>query len=285
MRLTNWGLVYITGGSSGIGYAIASRVLQENGSVVLFARNRHRLEQAAERLSASFSAERISVIVMDVTSYESIQGAVDEAVTSRGAPDMLVNCAGMAHPDHFFHLSYDIFAQTIETNLLGTAAVTKLVLPHMSAGSHLVMISSIAGFLGTYGYTAYSASKFGIMGFSQALRNELRPEGISVSVLCPPDTDTPQLVEENKTKPPETFAISGNAKLMSSLQVAKAFAKGVKKGQFLIIPGTSGKMIFLLNQLVPGLVRTIMDGIVRKARKQEGLTRRFVFEKGDQAPE
>ncbi|MCF7941419.1 MAG: SDR family oxidoreductase [Spirochaetia bacterium] len=283
MRKT-WDLVYITGGSSGIGYAIAQQVLSEGSAVVLFARDQQRLSQAAAQLCSAADEARVHTMTMDVASQNDVLRRTAEAIRLYGAPDLLINCAGMAHPDHFFKLPFEVFTQTITINLLGTAAVTHALIPHMRDGSHIVNVSSVAGFIGTYGYTAYSSSKFGIIGFSQALRNELKPEGIGVSVLCPPDTQTPQLEKENTTKPPETFAISGNASLLQADQVAAACMSGLRRGRFLIIPGSSGKMIYLLNQLFPSLVRMLMDRIVRRSRRQEGITRRFVPAKGDQAP-
>ena len=271
MGKIHWGTVYITGGSSGIGFAIARRVISEGGNVVLFARNQARLEQARSELG-----EQCSILPLDISSPDEITKVIGDAVTQAGPPDTLINCAGMSYPDHFHQMDLSVMLKTIQTNLVGTIAVTRSVLPSMKDGGHIVNVSSIAGFVGTYGYTAYSASKFGIIGFSQALRNELRPEGIRVSVLCPPDTDTPQLEQENRTKPPETFAISGNAKLMSADAVAAAMVHGVKRNRFLIIPGISGKLIYLVNQLAPGLVRMVMDSTVRATRKREGVTRRFL---------
>ncbi len=268
----SWGTVYITGGSSGIGFAIAELVVREGGRVVLLARNEKKLLTAQKQIGK----QSCHTQVLDVSKIDAVSDIIKKAIETFGAPDMLINNAGIAHPDHFYDLDLGVFEQTIRTNLLGTIAVTKAAVPFMKVGSRIVNVSSMAGFIGTYGYTSYSASKFGIIGFSQALRNELKPEGIRVSVLCPPDTDTPQLVEENKTKPPETYAISGNAKLMSAAGVAASFGRGVKRNRFLMIPGFSGNMIYLLNQIAPGLVRPIMDSIVRTARKKEGITRRFL---------
>jgi short-subunit dehydrogenase len=139
------------------------------------------------------------------------------------------------------------------------------------AGGHIVNVSSIAGFIGIFGYTAYSASKFGIIGLSECLRNEMKPYGIKVSVLCPPDTDTPGFVRENLSKPEETKAISGNAGLMSPEQVAQALIKGMNKGAFLIIPGIEGKLIHLVKHLFPGFVGSVLDYQVRKYRKDKAL--------------
>ncbi len=135
-------------------------------------------------------------------------------------------------------------------------------------GGLIVNVSSIAGFIGVFGFTAYSASKFAVIGFSEALKSELKQHNISVSVLCPPDTDTPMLIKENKIKPAETAAISESAKIMSPEAVADELIKGMKKNKFMIIPGFDGKFTFLGKRLLPGIVEKIVDRIIRKSHKK-----------------
>ena len=127
----------------------------------------------------------------------------------------------------------------------------------------------MAGLIGVFGYTDYSASKFAIIGFSEALRSELKQYGITVSVLCPPDTDTPGLDEENKTKPEETKAISASAGLMQPDEVARALIKGMQKEKFLIIPGLDGKSTFMAKRLFPRLVEFIMDRQIKKVQQKK----------------
>lgn len=280
MKMKQWKTVCITGGSSGIGLALAGACAPLCERLILIGRDEDRLLDAQAKLAGDPAAV-IRTCSLDVSDAPSVFSAAQQLIAPGETVDLLINCAGLAHPDHFYTIDYEVFEKTIRTNLLGTICVTKAFLPFLRTGSRIVNVSSMAGFIGTYGYTSYSASKFGIIGFSEALRNELAPEGISVSVLCPPDTDTPQLVSENRTKPPETFAISGNAKLLSPEAVASICMSGIAKGRFMIIPGASGKLIYLLNRLFPGLVRTMMDSIVRKARRKEGIRKRFLFERAD----
>ena len=90
----------------------------------------------------------------------------------------------------------------------------RAAVPHMLArgSGHIVNVSSVAGYLGIYGYTGYSSAKFAVMGFTEALHFEMKPAGISVHVVCPPDTDTPALTFEHTLRPPETDVIAGNIK-------------------------------------------------------------------------
>lgn len=92
------------------------------------------------------------------------------------------------------------------------------------------------------------------------------PHKIRVSVLCPPDTDTPGLVAENETKPRETRALSQGARLLSADAVAASLLQGVRRGRFLIIPGLDGKLLYLLKRLWPGAVRFFMHRTVRSAQ-------------------
>jgi short-subunit dehydrogenase len=137
-------------------------------------------------------------------------------------------------------------------------------------GGNIVNISSIAGFLGIFGSTAYSASKFGVIGLSEALRGELKRHSIRVSVLCPPDTDTPQLVEDNKTKPAETKVLSSLSRPMSPETVAKACIRGMEKGKFMIIPCFSGKVFYLAKRLFPSPVNWAIDSIIKWAQRDLG---------------
>ncbi|MEI6725944.1 MAG: SDR family NAD(P)-dependent oxidoreductase, partial [Actinomycetes bacterium] len=137
---------------------------------------------------------------------------------------------------------------------------------HMGAGAAIVNVSSMAGFMGVFGLTDYCASKFALVGFSEALRQELRPRGIAVSVMCPPDTDTPGLAHEDLTKPAETKAVSAGAKLMQPDEVARDLIRGIERGTFMIVPGGDGKLAYFMKRHAPGVVDAIMRRGIRKAR-------------------
>ena len=102
-----------------------------------------------------------------------------------------------------------------------------------------------------------------MIGFSEALRSELRRDGIAVSVLCPPDTATPGFERENLTKPPETHAVSAGASMLSADDVADALLAGMAKRSFLIIPGREARLGHLVKRFFPGVVERVMDRQVR----------------------
>lgn len=263
----------ITGGSGGIGGAIAAYLVERGVSVLLVARNPERLAAAKRFLEEKAAGgARVRTFSCDISDREAVHRMVEEAVGPDTVPDLLVNCAGMAYPHYFEQLPTEEFEKTISINLIGTWNVLKELVPLMKPGDQIVNVSSIAGFVGTFGYTAYSASKFGVIGLSEALRNELSVKGIRVSVLCPPDTDTAQLEQENLTKPYETKVIAGNAGILKPEEVARSLFSGLKKGSFLIIPGRQGKLIYHAKRIFPDLVFKIMDGDAKKAhrRKNDG---------------
>ena len=142
-------------------------------------------------------------------------------------------------------------------------------------GGYIVNTSSMAGLIGVFGYTDYCASKFALVGFSEALRSELKPHGITVSVLCPPDTDTPGFATENQTKPEETRAISATAKVVSPDAVADELLRGMARERFLIIPGFDSRLGVLAKRFVPGVVQRVMDRTVAKVgqrrRREQGI--------------
>jgi len=160
-------------------------------------------------------------------------------------------------------------------NLHGCWNTIQALLPHMKAKGrgYIVNTSSVAGLIGVFGYTDYCASKFALIGFSEALRGELKPHGITVSVLCPPDTDTPGFETENLTKPEETRAISAQSKILPPDAIADALLRGMARSTFLIIPGRDGQLGVLAQRLVPGVVRWVMDRTVAKVAQRRGAPR------------
>jgi 3-dehydrosphinganine reductase len=248
---------YVIGGSRGIGLAIAERLAAGGADLALVARDPETLEQARRRvLACSRSTDRRVVVhALDITDRTAVAEAMRVLVAELGPPSLLVNCAGRARPQRFEDLDAEQLHQTMDLNLHGTIHVIASLLPAMKpAGGWIVNVASLAGLIGVYGYTDYCASKFAVIGFSEALRQELWPSGIGVTVLCPPDTDTPGFARENETKPEETWAVSGGVRPLQAGAVADALLDGLARGRLLVIPGLDGKLAYLAKRLVPGLV-------------------------------
>jgi 3-dehydrosphinganine reductase len=263
--------VIVTGGSSGIGLATALAFAAAGDHVAVVARNAPRLETAAQRLcDACPSAEqRIAWKSADLSDFTATRAAFDELASEGFAPDVLINSAGVIYPGEFATMPLSDFEDNITHGFWSVVYPCRAVAPAMveRGAGHIVNVSSVAGYLGIYGYTGYSASKYAVMGFTEALRCEMKPAGVRVSVVCPPDTDTPALSLEHTMRPPETHAIAGNIKPVSAEKVAAAILKAVDRGTFLVIPDALSAFYFRLKGLLPEVFYTIVDGDVMKVRK------------------
>ena len=256
----------VTGGSSGIGLATALLAVERGARVSLVARRADVLDDAAAKCRAA--GGQVAVAAADVADGAQVGIAVSSLTSALGPVDVVVCSAGQARPGYFEQLDPDLFRQMMDVNYFGTVNVVRAVVPAMierRRGS-VVGVSSAAGLVGVFGYTAYAPTKFAVRGFLESLRGELLPYGIHVGCSFPPDTDTPQLADENRFKPKETKAISGTIKPLSAERVAKSIVEGIEKERFAMIPDASTKGLAKIAGLAPGLVNRVMDRSVRKVR-------------------
>jgi 3-dehydrosphinganine reductase len=192
---------------------------------------------------------RVSIHSADVGDDQAAARAMQEvAVVHGGFIDCVVTSAGVSKPRRFEETDAAEFASVLTTNVTGTRNAVFHALPHMtrSSGGRVVFISSQAGQVGIYGFTAYSASKFALNGLAQSLGMELHTRKIKVSVCFPPDTDTPLLAEENKTKPLITKLLSDATQTVSADVVAANVVDGMEVHAPLIGVGFDGWMVATL---------------------------------------
>ncbi|MFA5322807.1 MAG: SDR family oxidoreductase [Smithella sp.] len=264
-------LVYITGGSSGIGLATAKLIAAEGAGVIIFGRRQQVLDEALKQIQPCglSSGQKFAARFLDVSKRDSVEIVISSVLAEFGAPDVLINCAGRAYPRYFEDITYQQFDDTMKTNLYGIWNACSVLVPHMKIkGGAIINVSSMVGFMGVFGYCDYAASKFAIVGFSETLKSELKKHNISVQVLCPPDTDTPGFAAENLTKPAETMAISASAKVMTSDAVAKELIAGIRKNTFMIIPGFDGKLTYFLKRHIPFIIDMVMGSAINKVQKR-----------------
>jgi 3-dehydrosphinganine reductase len=255
-------LALVVGGSQGIGRSVCLGLARRGAHVVIAARRPEPLAEALAEAGKQRRAadQKLAVLEIDVRDAAGTRAAVERVVAEHGVPDLVVNCAGQARPGFLHQLDPSHLEDQVAVNYLGTAYVCQAFLPHfLQRGSgHLVNTSSLAGLFGLFGYTAYCASKFAVVGFSEALRRELRPHGIRVSVLCPPNTRTPGLEEENRHKPPEVLAVEEKAAVLEPGQVAEALLRALPRGDFLVIPSFDGRLAHLLNRFAPWILESFL---------------------------
>jgi 3-dehydrosphinganine reductase len=263
--------VIITGGSSGIGKAIALKFAQTGAHLAIVARTPLMLEATKTELEQArlYSTQKVLALRANVACVAEVTAAIESAIAQLGPPDLLITAAGIAHPGHFRDLPLSIFEETMATNYFGSLYSIKAVLPAMEQQrkGHIVLISSGAGLVGLYGYTPYSPSKFALRGLAESLRGELKQWGIDVAIIYPPDTDTPQLAAENRTKPLATQRITATAKTWTAEAVAEVIMHGVEQKAFEITPGLEMTLLAKLHSVIAPGFHWYCDRIVAKVYK------------------
>jgi 3-oxoacyl-[acyl-carrier protein] reductase len=201
----------ITGSGRGIGRAIAVELSQKGARVVVTARNVSELEETA-RLAGS-----ATIIPADVRKKDDVHRLLGQAASQLGPIDILVNAAGIGVAGPVLDFSDSDYNDVLDTNLKSIFFASRCVLPSMieRRTGHIVNIASIAGKVGSANLAVYCASKFGVVGFTQALAEEVRQYGIRVSLICPGSTDTSFLGSSSKSS-------KSRDKMLSPADVAHA---------------------------------------------------------------
>ena len=178
----------VTGGGRGIGRAIARALAGPDTFVAVAGRTRSQIESTAFDLESL--GGRALPIEMDVTSEASVAAGISALAAAAGHVDVVVNNAGVGGGEPIVRSDAAHWRRIIDTNLTGMYLVTRGVVPLMRGGGRIVNMSSVLGRFGVPGYTAYCASKHGVIGFTRALALELAPQQITVNALCPGWVDT-----------------------------------------------------------------------------------------------
>lgn len=261
--------VLITGGSSGIGLAIARQAAAAGARVSLVARDPAKLAAARATIQpASSGPAEVVTASADVSIEAEVLAALNAAERVHGPVNILVTSAGVARPGYFEEVPVAVFERTMAVNYFGTLYPLKAVVPGMRKRGHgaVVIISSGAGLFGLFGYTPYAPTKFALRGLAETLRAELKGTGVDVTIVYPPDTDTPQLTEENHTKPPETKALTAAGGTWTAEAVATLTWEGLRRGRFAVTPGLPLTALAWLHSLLAPILRWHFDRVAAKAR-------------------
>jgi short-subunit dehydrogenase len=251
--------ILLTGASGGIGAATAAALAAPGTRLTLVARNPERLRQLADRLAPG--CDGVTTIAADLGVGGTAPQVISEATAAQGAIDVLVNCAGVNDFGRFVAASPEKIEALIVTNLLAPIQLSRAVLPGMLARrrGRIANVGSVMGGVGFAGFAVYCATKFGLRGFSEALRRELKGSGVSVAYVAPRYTRTAL-----NTAAMDRMAKAVRMNTDAPETAARAIAAAVngRKPEHTI--GAMERLLVRINGVLPGLVDTSLATLNRR---------------------
>jgi short-subunit dehydrogenase len=252
--------ILITGASQGIGRALAEMAAQRGAHVLAVARSETLLRDLA-------AGGAVGTLAADITVADDRQRML-AAAAEMGGLDILINNAGIGATGHFAEVSPERLRKIFEVNFFALAETTRLFLPMLRQGRRpaIVNISSIVGKRAIPARSEYSASKFAVQGFSEALRAEVAKDGIDVVVVCPGLTQTnfsQNMIEQSARMPID------HLRGMTPEKVAAETLRAIERGRHEVCLTLQGRLIVLLNRLLPRLVDRIVARKVRRLFRDE----------------
>ncbi len=258
--------IVITGASQGIGRALALEAARRGARVLAAARSADQLRELAE--SVPRDAGQISTVQADVTDPDGRRRMVEAAVQHYGGADVLVNNAGIGATGHFTEASPERLRKIMEVNLFGLTETTRAFLPLLKYGRDpaIVNISSIAGKRGIPARSEYSASKFAVQGFTEALRAEVAKDGIDVLLVCPGLTQTnfsKNMLEQ------KALMQMDHMRGMTAERVAIEIIRAIERGRREVCLTLSGRLLVFVSRFFPRLADRIAARKVRALFREE----------------
>jgi short-subunit dehydrogenase len=273
--------ILITGASQGIGRALAEAAAGRGAKVLAAARSQTLLEDLARKVRAQGGT--LETVHADVTDPDDRRRMVDAASGCFGGLDILVNNAGIGATGHFAEVSPERLRKIMEVNFFGLTETTRAFLPLLKKGNRpaIVNVSSIAGKRGIPARSEYSASKFAVQGFSEALRAELAKDDIDVLVICPGLTQTnfSQNMLEQKAR-----LQMDHMRGMTADQVALAMLRAIERGKNERCLSFTGRLIVFVSRFFPRLADRIAARRVRALFRDEIEARRLQKEQVPAVP-
>ncbi|KAF6210612.1 hypothetical protein GE061_013719 [Apolygus lucorum] len=244
--------VLITGGSSGIGKSFACEAARKGANVTLVARDKDKLKAAELEVKKCciYASQRIFSCSVDVSGpYDRVEDSFADIEKDGGPIFMLTNFAGAAVCGVLEDTSPADIRKMLDLNCLGSIQTTRATIEGMKSRGegHIILTSSLAGLFGIYGFCPYSAAKFALKGFAEALYMEVKHSGLKVTLAFPADVDTPGFAEEEKSKPKETRLICQSGGLFHPDVVARKILNDSLAGYFTSYIGLDGFLLTTLN--------------------------------------
>lgn len=260
-------LALVTGAGSGIGRATAQALAAVGARVAVSDLNRESAEQTAEAINRT--GGEASAFTLDVSRPSQIEQAAAEVEASLGVPSILVNNAGIAVGGDFLDTSAENFERVVSINLMGVVDCCRTFLPRMVASGqpgHVVNIASMLGYTATRGVSAYCATKYGVLGFSECLRAEMSDQDIGVSVICPGMINTniinASVLESSK------YDVEEKRKVIDEMyqrrnyppeRVARAIIKAIRKNRGVVPVTPEAWLFYYLKRMSPPLAGWVAE--------------------------
>jgi short-subunit dehydrogenase len=257
-------VVAITGGTDGIGKALVEAFLQKGAKVATCARTAQKLEA----MKTAFPGKPLLTVVADVSKEADCKNFIEKTIEEFNGIDILINNAGISMRALFKDTDLDTLRTLMDVNFWGTVYCTKYALDAVLKNKGTIVgVSSIAGYRGLPGRSGYSASKFAVNGWLEALRTELLETGVNVMWVCPGFTKSNiRNVALNKDAKPQGESPLNESKLMTSEECAQHIINSIAKRKRTLVLTMTGKETVFLNKFFPALA--------------DKLTRKFFFKNG-----
>lgn len=253
--------VYITGGSSGIGLSLAIRYARNGDDVILLARNQDKLDEAAGlcRTATLSDNQVIASVSLDVSELNTLQEKMNAITEEYGQPDLLILSAGTAGNKTFLDMDSEEFDNMMALNFSASREMARCVLPVMLERDRgqIAFVSSTAGLMGVYGYSAYCASKYAVTGFVTALQQELYGTGVSATLVCPSEVATPMIAAESDSVLPQTRLLKDLGGTLSPEKAADIIFQGIRKKKTIVLTGFVSHLFDFTNRVFPWVFRRI----------------------------
>ena len=262
----NQSVVVITGASSGIGQALAFAFGRTGAAIVFCGRKADALQQTANALTTAGISNL--PVVADVSVEADMKRLADEAIARFGRIDILINNAGITMRSLFVDADPEVLRKVMDINFMGTVYATRYALPHiLKTRGSIVGISSIAGYKGLPVRSGYSASKFAMNGFLEAIRIELRYSGVHVLTACPGFTTSNIRFSAFDSQGEATGeTVREEESMMSAEECAGHILNAVQQRKRELILTGQGKLVVFLNKWLPGLIDKLTYNALAKEK-------------------
>jgi 3-dehydrosphinganine reductase len=210
---------------------------------------------------------KVVIYSADLSDEGQAIAAVESLAATLGGIDILINSAGVLYEGRFENIPQEAFVHVMNVNLFGVINTTRAALARLKhSRGQLVNIASMASLTGVFGYTAYAASKHALAGFSESLRYELKPQGVTVQLICPPEFESPMTQDLGSTRTPENEAHTTMVPKEPIGVVVRDAVKAIESGNYMTVTGLRAKIAAFGVRYFPGILRAVADRAIAKAR-------------------